>query len=301
MKQEDSQNAIKGILWMLGTGLCFVGVTVLVKVLGTRLPAAQTAFIRYAIGILIVIPALRSIIAARLTKGQIGLFAFRGAVHTCGVVLWFFAMARIPLADVTAMNYMSPIYVTLGAALFLGEKLAARRILAVVAAMIGALIILRPGFREIETGHIAMLFTALSFGVSYLVAKKVGDEVSPTVVVVMLTLTVSIGLAPFAFSVWIPPNMVEVLILAGVAALATVAHYAMSQAFRAAPVSVTQPVTFLQLVWAVLLGAAFFGESIDPFVVLGGTVIVSAISFMSWREAVLKRKHRTPVANETKY
>ena len=146
-----------------------------------------------------------------------------------------------------------------------------------------------------------VLIAALAFGASYLVAKKVGDEVSPAVVVVMLTLTVSIGLAPLAISVWIPPNMVEVLILAGVAALATLAHYAMSQAFRAAPVSVTQPVTFLQLVWAVLLGAVFFGESIDPFVVLGGTVIVSAISFISWREAVLKRKRITPVANETKY
>ena len=74
----------------------------------------------------------------------------------------------------------------------------------------------------------------------------------------------------------------------------------MSRAFRVAPVSVTQPVTFLQLVWAVILGAAVFGEPVDPFVVLGGTVIVAAASFITWREAVLKRRRVTPLVNETK-
>ena len=74
----------------------------------------------------------------------------------------------------------------------------------------------------------------------------------------------------------------------------------MTLAFQAAPLAVTQPITFLQLVWAVLLGAVFFNEAIDPYVVLGGTVIVGAISFISWREAVLKRQALTPVATATK-
>jgi len=209
-------------------------------------------------------------------------------------------MARIPIADVTAMNYLAPIYVTLGAAFFLGEKLALRRVLAIVAALIGAMIILRPGFREVGPGHLAMLFTAVFFGASYLLAKMASGQASPAVVVGTLSIFVTIGLAPLALLNWVTPTLWELAILFGVACFATLGHYTMTLAFRAAPLAVTQPVTFLQLVWAVALGALFFGEGVDPYVVLGGLVIVGSVSFISWREAVLKRRGVTPSVHQTK-
>ncbi|MEM6481893.1 MAG: DMT family transporter, partial [Pseudomonadota bacterium] len=224
---------------------------------------------------------------------------WRGLAHAVAVGLWFYAMARIPIADVTAMNYLSPIYITIGAALFLGERLALRRLLAILAALVGALIILRPGFRELETGHFAMIFTAIFFGASYLLAKQLSDRASPAMIVTMLSISVSIALAPVALSDWVTPTTRELIILTGVAGLATGGHYTMTLAFRAAPLTVTQPVTFLQLVWAVIVGALFFAEPVDPFVVLGGTVIVGSVSFISWREAVLKRRAITPAAPET--
>jgi drug/metabolite transporter (DMT)-like permease len=228
------------------------------------------------------------------------LFGARGLAHTLGVALWFYAMARIPIADVTAMNYLAPIYVTLGAALFLGERLAMRRVLAIVVALIGALIILRPGFREVGAGHLAMIFTAIFFGASYLTAKRLSQEVGPGLVVAMLSITVTIGLAPLAVMEWVWPTGWETLILFGVACLATGGHFTMTLAFRAAPLAVTQPVTFLQLVWAVALGALVFNEGVDPFVVLGGMVIVGSVSFISWREAVLKGRAVTPPVSATK-
>jgi drug/metabolite transporter (DMT)-like permease len=82
--------------------------------------------------------------------------------------------------------------------------------------------------------------------------------------------------------------------LVGVAAFATAGHYAMTRAFAAAPLSVTQPVTFLQLVWATILGATVFGEAVDPFVLAGGGMIIAAVSFMTWREAVLRRRVTAP-------
>lgn len=288
-----------GIFWMVITGILFVGVTALVKVLGTRVPAPQAAFLRYAMGLVFLIPMLGALWRLRLERGTWGFFAARGMVHTVGVALWFYAMARIPIADVTAMNYLAPIYVTLGAGLFLGERLALRRILAVGVALIGALIILRPGFREVGPGHLAMIFTAIFFGASYLIAKVVSGRSSPGVVVAMLSITVTIGLAPLAAAVWVTPTPWELAILFAVATLATAGHYTMTLAFRAAPLAVTQPVTFLQLVWAVLLGALVFGEGVDVFVVLGGMVIVGAVSFISWREAVLKRRI-TPTVSATK-
>ncbi|MET4103139.1 drug/metabolite transporter (DMT)-like permease [Roseovarius sp. MBR-78] len=285
-----------GVFWMVVTGLLFVGVTALVKVLGTRVPAPQAAFLRYAMGLVFLLPLLATLRDLRLERGTWGLIGARGAFHTLGVALWFYAMARIPIADVTAMNYLSPIYVTLGAALFLGERLAARRIVAVAVALVGALIILRPGFREVGTGHLAMLFTAVFFGASYLLAKAISGRVSAGVVVAMLSITVTLGLAPLAWAVWVPPTLWELGVLFAVACVATAGHYTMTLAFRAAPLTVTQPVTFLQLVWAVALGALVFGEGVDVFVVLGGMVIVAAVSFISWREAVLKRRVTPPVS-----
>lgn len=285
---------------MLVTGVNFVAVTALVKYLGPRVPAAEAAFLRYLLGLVFLIPMIRPILRAHLTKRQVGLFGLRGVVHTLGVVMWFYAMTQIPIAEVTAMNYLSPVYVTLGAALFLGETLAARRILAVVVALIGALIILRPGFREVNSGHLAMLGTAILFAVGYLVAKVMSEEVSPAVVVGMLSITVTIGLAPIAYSVWVTPTLGDLAILFAIASFATAGHYSMTLAFAAAPITVTQPVSFLQLVWAVLLGWVVFDESVDAWVVTGGLVIISAISFITWREAVLKRKQVTPLVNATK-
>lgn len=300
MAQDKPSRPVVGVLWMLLTGILFVGVTALVKYLGPGVPAAQAAFLRYALGLVFLIPMVPALRRAVLSKRQWGLFTLRGLSHSFGVMLWFYAMARIPIADVTAMNYMSPIYVTLGAALFLGETLALRRVMAIVLALIGALIILRPGFREIGSGHLAMLGAAVVFGASYLLAKLLTDETSAVVVVAMLSVWVTIGLAPMAWAVWEPPSGHTIFVLFGVAALATAGHYTMTLAFAAAPVTVTQPVTFLQLVWAVSLGAVFFDEGIDPWVILGGVVILGSVTFITWREAVLKRRTITPAALATK-
>jgi drug/metabolite transporter (DMT)-like permease len=284
---------------MVLTGLNFVAVTAIVKHVGSDVPAAQGAFLRYLLGLVFLIPMIRPIMAAHLTKRQLKLFAGRGVVHTIAVILWFYAMARIPIADVTAMNYLSPVYVTLGAALLLKEALPPRRLAAVVMALVGAIIILRPGFREIDPGHIAMLGTALMFAAGYLIAKQLSGEVSAAVVVGMLSITVTIGLAPFAWVVWIPVSWVDVGWLFLVACFATAGHYSMTLAFASAPLTVTQPVTFLQLIWAVLLGALVFGEPVDGWVVFGGAVIMASISFITWREAVAKRRI-TPTAHQTK-
>lgn len=284
---------------MVMTGLNFVAVTALVKHIGSDVPAAQGAFLRYVLGLVFLIPMIRPILSARLTGRQLKLFALRGVAHTIAVILWFFAMARIPIAEVTAMNYLSPVYVTIGAALILKEPLPPRRMVAVIVALIGAFIILRPGIKAVEPGHIAMLGTAILFAVGYLVAKQLSGEVSPAVVVGMLSVTVTIGLAPFAIAVWVTPTFTQLGWLFLVACFATAGHYTMTLAFASAPLTVTQPVTFLQLIWAVLLGFFVFGEAVDGWVVFGGLVIMTSVSFITWREAVARRS-TTPAVPATK-
>lgn len=291
---------IVGIFWMLVTGLCFVAVTAMVKYMGPRVPPAEAAFLRYLLGTVFLLPMLPSVRAAHLTRRQWRLFTLRGVFHSVGVMLWFYAMTRIPIAEVTAMNYLAPVYVTIGAALFLGERLAARRIAAVVIALLGAAVILRPGFRVVEPGHVAMLIAAVVFAGSYLLAKIMADEVKATVVVAMLSIFVTIGLAPFALADWVTPSPGDLGLLFAVACFATTGHYTMTLAFAAAPVTVTQPITFLQLVWAVLLGALVFAEPVDIWVIMGGGLILASVTFITWREATLNRGPVTPTTPETK-
>lgn len=300
MATRSPARPLAGVFWMLLTGLCFITVTALVKYMGPRVPPVEMAFLRYLLGLVFLLPAIGALRAAHLTSRQWRLFGLRGAMHAGAVMLWFYAMVRIPIADVTALNYLAPVYVSIGAALFLGERLAFRRIAAVLAALVGAAIILRPGFREISDGHLAMVFAAIAFGGSYLTAKVMADEVAPSVVVAMLSIFVTIALAPFAFAVWVTPTPGDLALLFCVACFAVAGHYTMTLAFAAAPVTVTQPVTFTQLIWAVLLGYFVFDEAVDIWVILGGVVILAAVTFITWREAVLNRRPTTPTVNATK-
>lgn len=300
MDNGQTARPLVGILWMLVTGLCFVAVTAIVKYLGPRIPPEEQAFLRYFLGLVFLIPMLPALLNTRLNSKLVLQFGLRGALHAVGVMLWFYAMTRIPLAEVTAINYLAPVYVTLGAALFLGEKLAMRRIAAVITALVGAVIILRPGFRAIEPGHMAMLLAAVVFGGSYLLAKVTVGKVPAAVVVGMLSIVVTLALAPFAYAVWVTPTWTEIGILFGVACFATAGHYTMTLAFAAAPVAVTQPVTFLQLVWATALGALAFSEPVDFWVVLGGAIVLASVSFITWRETMLNRRQITPATPATK-
>lgn len=274
--------------WMVLTGVLFVGVIATVKHLGDRIPAPQSAFLRYALGLVFLIPMWPALRDAALTRRALGLFTLRGVLHAAGVLCWFYAMTRITIAEVTAMNYLNPVYVTLGAALFLGERLQIRRILAVAAALVGAMLILRPGMRALDPGHLAMLACAIFFAGSYLLAKRMTVDFPPALVVALLSIVVTVALAPVAAAVWVAPTPGELAWLFLVAAFATGGHYTMTLAFAAAPLAVSQPVIFLQLVWSVALGALLFGEPVDPWVIAGGLVIVASVTFIAWREARLK-------------
>ena len=290
MKTVQPDKPIAGALWMGLSGLCFIGVYVGVKYVGTRLPAAESAFLRYALGLVFLLPFVRSLWREGLPSQVIKLGIGRAVLHTFAVTLWFYAMARIPIAEVSSMGYLTPIFVTLGAVLIMGESLALRRGLAIAIAIIGVLVILRPGFREVSMGHLAMLGTTLCFGISYLMAKRLTDLASADMVIALLSIGVTIGLIPLTIPVWISPTSSEVGTLFAVAIFAVAGHYSMTFAFRSAPLTVTQPVTFLQLIWAVAVGYLLFGENIDSFVVLGGVIIIGAVLYITLREAQLRKK-----------
>jgi drug/metabolite transporter (DMT)-like permease len=279
----------RAIAWMALTGVLFVIVTGIVRHLGSDLPAVEAAFIRYAFGAALMAPMLARALHERLVPRRIGLYLLRGAVHGAGVMLWFYAMARIPIAEVTAIGFTAPLFTTIGAALFLGERLRARRVTAVVIGLLGTLVILRPGVEAIQPGALAQLAAAPLFACSFIVAKKLTDTESGAAIVAWLSVFVTLVLLLPALLVWRTPSVEELAWLFLTAVCATAGHYTLMRAFSLGEITLLQPFTFLQLVWASLLGMAAFGEVPTVYTWAGGAIIVGSASYIAHREAIARR------------
>ncbi|MEZ5796183.1 MAG: DMT family transporter [Paracoccaceae bacterium] len=287
----DQKRPLAGIAWMVLSGLAFVAVNGVVKHLGTDLPAAQSAFIRFAFGAVVFLPMLPRVARAGFPVRVWRIFLWRGLLHVTAVLFWFYAMARVPVAEMSAIAFLNPVIVLVIAGLVLGERFGPRRVGVVVAGLAGALMVLRPGFREVTDGHLAQVTATVSFAASYIFAKRLAELAPASVIVAVLSISVTLGLLPLALWVWQPISLVQLSWLGVVALAATAGHYAMTRAFSAAPLSVTQPVTFLQIVWSTALGALAFGEAVDPWVFAGGAAIIGAVSLNTWAEA---RRGRLP-------
>jgi drug/metabolite transporter (DMT)-like permease len=276
--------SIIGILWMVFTTILFVAVTASVRFLDGEVPAPQAAFLRYLIGTLLLIPALITLIKVKPEKTLMNKFILRGLVHSLGVTMWFYAMSVMPVAEVTAIGFLTYIFVSIGASLFLKEKLHKHRLSAILISFIGALIILRPGFKEIGNGQIGMLIATIFFTASYLIAKIVSKERSSSEIVAMLSIFTTIFLFPSAIYVWEPLSIKAFLVLTLTAVIATVGHITMTKAIKLAPMVTTQPILFLQLIWASMVGFFLFDENVDPFVIIGGTIIMICVCYVAYRE-----------------
>jgi len=289
----DPAGALKGIGWMLLTGVFFVCVTGIVRHLGSSMNPVQAAFIRYAFGFVFLAPILIRLLRTAPPVRRLGLHAVRGVLHGIGVMLWFFAMSRIPIAQVTALGFTAPIFATLGAALFLGERLRARRIIAVLLGFAGTMVILRPGFGEVDIGALAQIAAAPLFATSLLMAKKLTETESNVAIVGFMGIFVTLTLMGPALYVWRTPTWDELGWLFLTALSATLGHFCMTQAFRVTEITVTQPVSFLQLVWATLLGLYLFGEEPDLWTWVGAAIIVASATYIAHREM---RRRRRPGA-----
>ena len=285
----SAHNPTKAVLWMLLTTFCFVLFGVVIKFVGDGLPTIQAAFLRFALGLVFLLPMLQRIGELQMTHRLWRLTAARAVFQSLAMATWFYAILQIPLAEVTAINFLNPIYVAIGAIFFFREKVAWPRLIALGVAFVGAFIVLRPGFRDLSPGHLSVMITAICLAASYLIAKSMTGKLSPAWVVTLLSASVPIVLFPFAVAVWERPTLEELGLLFVAAFLATLAHYAMTQAFTRAPQSVVQPVVFVQLIWASAAGYLIFDEAVDIFVLIGGAVIGGAVSFVTWREAMKKR------------
>ena len=281
--------AVRGLMWAAASGAIFCVLNATLRSLAQHLHPLQTQFLRYLFGFIVMLPLLwRAGVAAYRPKSPWGQFA-RGAVHTAGLVLWFMALPHLPLADTTAIGFTGPLFIMIGAAWFLREPMHWERWLATLLGFAGVLIVMGPklgGGSAASNGgyHLLMLSSAPVFAASFLITKVLTRTETVGVIVFWQALSVTVLSLPMALWVWQWPSGVQWLgfVLCGV--MGSGGHYCLTRSFRAADISSTQSVKFLDLVWSAALGFVLFADVPAQTTLLGGVVISAATLWVARRE-----------------
>jgi len=250
----------------------------------------EIAFFRNLFGLLTVMPIAWGGGVAGLTSRQPGVHLLRSLFGIFAMLSWFYSLSVVPIADATALSFTAVIFGSVGAALFLGERMRVRRWTAVAVGLTGALVILRPGFEEVDAGSLLVLFSSVCWASALLTVKRLSRTDSTVCIVTWNSLLLTLLSLPAALAVWQWPSPVELGWLALIGGLATVGHLAMTSAFKAADASVVFPVDYTRLVWASLLGYLVFGDPLDAWTWVGGTIIFASTTYIALRE----RKAKSP-------
>lgn len=282
---------LKGMLWTAAAGFIFCQLNAILRVLTIQLEPFQTQFVRYLFGSLVMLPlVLRSGLAAYLPKKMGGQFV-RGLVHTVGLWLWFAALPHVPMADMTALGFTGPIFIMVGAYLFLREPMHWDRWVAALIGLGGVLIVLAPKLSG--TGghfHLVMLASSPVFAASFLLTKALTRDESAGVIVVWQGITVAIFSLPLAVSHWQPvsPMQWAGFVVCGI--LGSGGHYCLTRSFHAADISASQSVRFLDLIWAATMGWLLFADIPSASTIVGGMVIAVSTVWIARREARRRRQ-----------
>lgn len=246
------------------------------------------AFFRMAVALVCMMPWAFHVGWSGLKTDKFGLYCFR-ALISCGALMsWFWAIALIPLAEMTALSFLAPIFATIGAAVFLKETVRARRWTATFIGFVGALIIIRPGVIEMSQGSWIALMGAGFIGISILNIKTLSRTEAPNKVVFYMNFLITpVALVPALF-VWETPAIHHWGWLLAMGPVAVVAHITLVRAFSLGDASAVVPFDFSRLPFAVAIGWFAFGEVADIWTWVGAVVIFSSTLFIARREAAQK-------------
>lgn len=280
--------AVAGILWMLVAMSCIAIVDAFAKVLASDLHGSQIAWgYFFAIFLNLLIYArfrghrLRSLARSRKPLLQIG----RAACLVLSLTALFVSLRYLPLAEATTISFTSPLFVAALAGPLLGEKVGWRRWSAIVAGMIGAVIVVRPGSELFSWASILPLVGAFWFALFQIATRKLGPVDNPLVTLAYTSgggfLLIS-AVIPF---VWSPASLEQWALLLGLGTIGVVAHLSMIRALSLGDASALAPLNYVRIVWALALGLILFGQFPDAVALLGGAIIVASGLYVFWREA----------------
>ena len=278
-------NTVKASLWMFGAVASLTTMAVSGREMASELDTFEIMMYRSFIGVLIVLVLGGAMGTLKtISRERFGLHLIRNVCHFVGQNLWFYALAVIPLAQVFALEFSTPIWVALMAPFFLGEKLSKVRIFTIILGFTGILIVAQPGTITIGPGVISAALCAIGFAGAFVSTKLLARTESVTAIMFWLAsmqLVFGIVCSVYDGDVAIPSaSMIPLIILLGVTGF--LAHYCLTSALKIAPILFVSPLDFLRLPIIAIIGAIFYNEGISLSLVIGALVIFSANFLNIW-------------------
>jgi drug/metabolite transporter (DMT)-like permease len=288
-RSGQTSNPILGFFWVTLAMLSFSGLAAFAKYgLQAGIDPLQIIFFRNAFCFLFLLPLLFIRGPSIAKSSQLKMYGVRVGLALLSMMTWFYALALIPLAELTAISFLGPLFATVFAVLFLGEAVRARRVTALLVGFAGAMIILRPGGTPMGMGQAFALFSALSAGViGPLLKQMTVKEDADKIVFISNMLLVPFSLLPALF-VWQWPAIDVWPYLVAMGVCAVIGHISLMRGFASTDASLVFTYEFVRLPFAAAVGYFLFAELIDIWTIVGAIVIFASGFYITRREARLR-------------
>ena len=280
-------DTFKAALWMSGAIFSFTSMAVAGRAVSLELDTFEIMMYRSFVGVIIVLCVARATgTHTQINRDRLGLHFIRNISHFAGQNLWFYSITVIPLAQVFALEFTSPLWAILLAPLILGERITPVGALAAIVGFAGILVVARPSPETFEIGQLTAALAAIGFALSALFTRRLTRTATITCILFYLTvMQAGFGLISAGIDGDIAlPSAASVpwLVLIGCAGL--LAHFCLTSALRLAPATVVMPIDFIRLPLIAVVGVLLYDEPIDIFVVLGALMIFGGNYLNIWTQ-----------------
>jgi len=271
--------AVQGALWMLFSGVCYVGSVTILRDLGPAYSGFQLTFIRSVIAVIVLAPMFLHGRPASLWPERPGALLLATAFVYLGIYLWMTAAAQMPVADFFAIQFTTPLITIVLATVILRERPDAASWAATLVGFAGVLIVVRPGVAEVGLGVLAALACSFAYACVNTVVKSLTGTVSATAIVFYSNLMLIPMSLPMGIADWRTPPPADWPAILGISVLTTLGYTTITKGISMAPVRVIQPVNFMRMPIAAAFGFAVFGEFPDLWTWVGAFVIFLSTSY----------------------
>ena len=247
-------------------------------------------FFRFFLGLVIILPYIIKKKGAVLKTTHLKQHFLRAILGLPAMLLYFSALVLLPIEKLTGISFVVPLIVTILAVFFLGEKIYIYRTLALILGFSGMLVIIRPGFVDISIGVYMVLFSALLWSINIIITKKISKDDSAITILAYQSIFMSLLSFFIVLFFWEMPSLKTFIYLILAAMCGTVLHLTLNHAFKLVDVSMTQPYSFLNLVFASIIGYFVFDEMPDLYTWIGALIIFTGVLIISYREMKLDKE-----------
>lgn len=273
--------ALRGALWMTGAAACFATINGIVRFVADEIHPLELVFFRGAFGLLFLLPWLFHRGVGVLRTEQFGLYAVRGVLALATIAVWFTALTLLPLAEAVTLSFTVPLFGTLTAVLFLGERVSPHRWAATAIGLLGVLIVMRPGIETLRPAALLVLLSSALIALTVIIIKKLSEKDSAsTIVAYQMLLLTPLSLIPALF-VWETPASETWPWLVAIGGLGTLGHVALTRSLAAAEASTVVPFDYARLPFTALIGFLVFAETPDAWTWVGAAVIVTSSVYVA--------------------